>query len=337
METDDLAACADLCESHGFAAPAAALRALAERRVPFYTIYANIGDNFPGTESFDEAEIMPPPRRVFCDRTAAERHVRRLTIRTLRNYQPILRDGLPSGTLAEHFFREVDAILGTTYELPTDGDRLFPDSATDERLARLEQAMCLTLFFIDEFGGRRVAPRASPSIVAPEHPAWRQPPQFSVEDNDDPATNPDELLACSDLCEENRFPREAAMLRALAGAGGPAHIVVEHSAGCRYDPPRLLFFDRAQAECDAIRCTVAHLRGWRRTKGEIKVDYVTSLAEPELDRRVSSALGINFKIRSGRQSGVLFPASATDEQMMAVARLFDKLRFFHVLEAEFGG
>jgi hypothetical protein len=33
----------------------------------------------------------------------------------------------------------------------------------------------------------------------------------------------------------------------------------------------------------------------------------------------------------------VFPATATDDQMVAIAALFDRLRFFHVIEAEFGG
>ena len=40
----------------------------------------------------------------------------------------------------------------------------------------------------------------------------------------------DENLACSDLCEENGFTRQAELLRAISGNGGKAYVVIERGS-----------------------------------------------------------------------------------------------------------
>ena len=160
------------------------------------------------------------------------------------------------------------------------------------------------------------------------------------------AATGDDFLACSDLCEENHFPRQAAMLRALAGAGGKVYVVAQRDVDYNDENmyvigddghPRSIFFDRAEAKDAALRRNAAELRDLPLLEYGIDLSDFTSLTEPELNRGVSTALGVDFDLWSGDESSTRFPASATDEQMMAVARLFDKLQFFHVIEAEFGG
>ena len=167
-----------------------------------------------------------------------------------------------------------------------------------------------------------------------------QPTLFPIEDG------ADDFLACSDLCEENQFTHQAAMLRAMAGAGGKVYVVAQRDVDYNDEnmyvvgddgQPRTLFFDRVEAEDAALRRTAAELRDLPLLEYGINLSDFTSLTEHQLNLGVSTELGVDFDLWSGDESSTRFPASATDEQMMAVARLFDKLQFFHVLEAEFGG
>ncbi len=148
---DYLAACADLCEHHGFAAPAAALRALADGRAPFYLVRALMDPEYAIDEGFDAGDVAPPDRRVFLDRKAAERYAQALTARAIRNLKTT-RERYPSYHYDVHFSREVGAILGVPYQIPeTDGIRLFPPEATDTELLRLGEYMLIELFDVAEF------------------------------------------------------------------------------------------------------------------------------------------------------------------------------------------
>lgn len=157
----------------------------------------------------------------------------------------------------------------------------------------------------------------------------------------------DEDLVVSDLCEEGGFPRQAALLRAVAGGASRAYVVAERGfeyndehyyVGHGSGTPTTLFLERAEAE------QAASLLNGRRLReidlGEFGLDTgdFTSLPERELERRVGAVLGTEFRLSPGQ--GVAptpFPASATDGQMAEVARLFDRLPFFHVIEVEFAG
>jgi hypothetical protein len=158
----------------------------------------------------------------------------------------------------------------------------------------------------------------------------------------------DDYLACSDLCEEKGFVRQAALLRAAAGEGGKVYLVVER--GVEYNDehnyltedygsaPRALFLDRAEAEQTARLRTARRLRETPLEEFGLGTEDYTSLSEAELNRRVSQILGTNFTLWVGdyHNSGP-YPASATDAQMIEVSALFDKLQFYYVLEVEFGG
>jgi hypothetical protein len=157
----------------------------------------------------------------------------------------------------------------------------------------------------------------------------------------------DEDLVVSDLCEEEGFPRQATLLRAVAGGAGKAYVVAER--GFEYndeynyvsdgdDTPRTLFFDRAEAEQAVCLLNGRRLREIDLAEWGRDTDDFTSLPESELERRVSAALGIEFQLFPGRVvAPTPFPASATDGEMAEVARLFDRLPFFHVIEVEFAG
>jgi hypothetical protein len=157
----------------------------------------------------------------------------------------------------------------------------------------------------------------------------------------------DEDLVVSDLCEEEGFPRQAVLLRAVAGGAGKAYVVAEscseyndlHNYVSSWDAaPKTLFFVRAEAEqaawlLNGRRLREINLRGFGRD-----TDAFTSLPEGELERRVGAVLGIEFQLFPGGMVGPTpFPASATDGQMAEVALLFDRLADFHVIEVEFAG
>ena len=155
---DDLAACIDLCESHGFPAPAAALRALAEGRAPFYLVRAAMRADYAEDEGFRKADVAPPTRRIFREREAAERHAQALTARALRNYRPDLQYGPPGYLTADQFVQEVGAILRAPYELPDNLSPLFPESATDEQLWHIGQLLSFNLFEAVGFDPSPVGP-----------------------------------------------------------------------------------------------------------------------------------------------------------------------------------
>jgi hypothetical protein len=161
----------------------------------------------------------------------------------------------------------------------------------------------------------------------------------------------DEDLIVSDLCEEEGFPRQAALLRAVAGGAGKAYVVAEkgfeynddhHYVSPRDGTPKALFFDRAEAEQAAWLLNGRRLREIDlRELGRDTCDF-TSLTWPELDGGVGAVLGTEFHLflqlfPTEDDTPTPFPESATDEQMAEVARLFDRLPFFHAIEVEFAG
>jgi hypothetical protein len=156
----------------------------------------------------------------------------------------------------------------------------------------------------------------------------------------------DDLTAGSDLCEQNHFLRQARLLRAMAGAGGKVYLLVER--GDEYNDNfyevaegdgefRTLFLDRYDAELEATFRNARKLREIDLADFGYSVEDVSSLDEAELVARASAILGEPFRARVGGFWRPSLPKWATDDQMIALARLFDKLRFYHVIEAEFGG
>jgi hypothetical protein len=171
-----------------------------------------------------------------------------------------------------------------------------------------------------------------------------QPNLFPTGDAGNPGM--DDFLACSDLCEENRFTRQAAILRAMAGAGGKVYVVAERDVDYNDEnlylrdhdgQPQSLFLDRAEAERAASLRNAERLRAIPLLEYGNRLSDFTTLTESELNRGVGAILGIEFDLWSCDKSEFPFPSSATDEQMAEVADLFDLLYFYHVIEAEFGG
>ena len=155
----------------------------------------------------------------------------------------------------------------------------------------------------------------------------------------------DEDLVVSDLCEEAGFPRQATLLRAVAGGERKAYVVAER--GFEYNDefnqvsygdgtPKTLFIDRAEAERAACLSNGRRLREIDLSGYGLDTDNFTSLPRRELERRVGAVLGIKFELfPGGLVQPTAFPESATDEQMAEVAGLFDRIAFFHVIEVEF--
>lgn len=137
------------------------------------------------------------------------------------------------------------------------------------------------------------------------------------------------------------------LLRTVAGGAGRAYIVAER--GFEYNDehdyvspgdgtPKTLFFDRAEAEQAARLMNGRRLREIDLGGFGLDSDDFTSLPLRELERRVGALLGTEFQLfPGGNVTPAHFPESATDGQMAEVARLFDRLPFFHVIEVEFAG
>ena len=157
----------------------------------------------------------------------------------------------------------------------------------------------------------------------------------------------DDFLSGADLCEEYRFLGQARLLRAMAGDGGRLYFLAERGAEyndwCDYVPDtdgtfRTVFLDRDSAQRAA---DLGNARKFREIDiAEFGgVDDMSSLDGPALLERIGLILGRPFALNLDRRysEAFTFPETATDDQMVAIAALFDKLRFFHVIEAEFGG
>jgi hypothetical protein len=153
----------------------------------------------------------------------------------------------------------------------------------------------------------------------------------------------DDFAACAGLCEEYGFPRQAALLRAVAQGAMRAFAVCERLVRDDWlladegGVPVALFLDREDAERDARRRDVLAFRTlnlYAYCEGDIS--FITDRTLAELEREVSAILGTGYELPDpDTHKGPLFPADATDEQIRAVSRLFD-VQFFYVAELEFG-
>ena len=156
-----------------------------------------------------------------------------------------------------------------------------------------------------------------------------------------------EFEAGGELCDEYRLLDQARLLRTMAGPGGTVYLVaergVEYNDHC-YETSRFdgefqnLFTDRDEAQRAADLGNARKLREINlRDYGN--ADDMSSLDMDPLNSRVGQILGQPFSVHGHYpfEDPVVFPESATDDQMIAIARLFDKMQFFHVIEAEFGG
>jgi hypothetical protein len=157
-------------------------------------------------------------------------------------------------------------------------------------------------------------------------------------------------LVCSDLCEESGFPRQAGLLRAVAGERQAVYVVMERGAEYNdeiMDPnaegePKLAFVDREEAE----RVAADRNARWHRENNILdycyRLDAVTPHAAPELARRISEILGRPYALPNGGRptfagsEAPLVPGPVTDQQMRGIAGLFS-LKFFYVVETHFSG
>ncbi len=155
----------------------------------------------------------------------------------------------------------------------------------------------------------------------------------------------DELRISSDVCEEAGLADEATFLRSISNQTCKAYVVVER--GFEYNDeiydlneeqsPRHVFLDKTSALREAETRNVEQIRQFNPLAFCYGLDEITSLQREELGRRVSEILGRDFQLPGEEESWDLdpiFPPAATDEQMRAIAKLFDGLEFFQVIEAD---
>jgi hypothetical protein len=156
----------------------------------------------------------------------------------------------------------------------------------------------------------------------------------------------DDFRICSDLCEENGFGKQAQLMRAIAKGGCKAYAVVER--GFEYNDeifvveeggaPRAVYLDKKQAVQAASQRNAEMFRKSNPMAFCYDLDQITDLTPEELSARISKILGTDFE---WPDAGFdieerIFPESATDEQMLAITKLFT-LNFYYVVETKFAG
>jgi len=158
----------------------------------------------------------------------------------------------------------------------------------------------------------------------------------------------DAHLACSDLCEENGFTRQAELLRSFHRNGGKAYVIFERSAAYNdeiYSPqkagePSTIYLDEATARKVAAERNTE----WYRNNNILdycdNLNQVTNLSAAELFEKIAAIVGREHELPNGgfptfaRTEDPLIPGTVTDEQMQQIADLFT-LKFYYVVETEF--
>lgn len=155
----------------------------------------------------------------------------------------------------------------------------------------------------------------------------------------------DALRISSDICEEAGLADEAKFLRSVSNRTGKAYVVVER--GFEYNDeiydlneersPRQVFLDKASALGEAETRNMEQIRQFNPLAFCYGIDEITSLEREELGRRVSEILGQQYQLPGedvAWELDPIFPSWASDDQMRAIAKLFDRLEFFQVIEAD---
>lgn len=128
--------CAEVCEEYGFARQAQMLQAVARGGLRAFAVCERLADDYGSLNG--EGGV---PVALFLSREDAESDARRrevLAFRTRNLYEYCEEDiEYITDRSADQFEREVSAILGTDYRLPTPKTHagpLFPADATDEQI-----------------------------------------------------------------------------------------------------------------------------------------------------------------------------------------------------------
>lgn len=146
---------------------------------------------------------------------------------------------------------------------------------------------------------------------------------------------------CAELCEEYGFARQAEVLRAAAQGTLRVFAVCERLRDESFladegGVPVALFVDSEDAERDARRREVLAFRTlnlYEYCDGEIS--FISNRTPAELEREISGILGTKYKLPDpDTHQGPLFPADATDDQILTISRLFNE-EFFYVAELEY--
>lgn len=155
----------------------------------------------------------------------------------------------------------------------------------------------------------------------------------------------EDLRISSDICQEAGFDEEAKFLRSISDQRCKAYIVVER--GFEYNDeiydlnddsaPRQVFLDKTSALREAELRNIDQIRQYNPQAFCYGLEEITSQSEEELGRKISEILGGGFEMPPEEDAWELdpiFPSSATDDQLKEIFRLFDKLEFFQVVEAD---
>ena len=155
----------------------------------------------------------------------------------------------------------------------------------------------------------------------------------------------EQLRISCDICEEAGFTDEARFLQKISEQTCKAYLVVER--GFEYNDeiydlneeasPRQVFLDKTSALREAENQNVAQIRRYNPLAFCYALEEVSSHSMEELGRRITKILAADFQMPPDEEAWGLdpiFPGSATDQQLREIFKLFDRLEFFQVIEAE---
>jgi hypothetical protein len=155
-----------------------------------------------------------------------------------------------------------------------------------------------------------------------------------------------EFEACADFCDDQGFPRQAALVRSVGRGKMHAYAVCERALNedgfleeSEGGIPRVLFVNREDAEHEARRREILAFRERNLYEYcyENDLSYTTGRTDDDLKQEFAAILGDEYTLPDpeGHQ-GSIFPADATDDQIRALIQLFE-IKFFYVVALDFMG
>ena len=155
----------------------------------------------------------------------------------------------------------------------------------------------------------------------------------------------DDFQIGSDICEEAGLTDEARFLQSVSNQTAKVFVVVER--GFEYNDeiyeleedaaPRHVFLDKESARREAEFRNVDQLRTVNPLAFCYELAEVCSLDAEQLQERIANILGSDYQLPGEDgfwELDPIFPPSASDDQLREIFKLFDRLDFFEVIEAD---
>jgi hypothetical protein len=151
------------------------------------------------------------------------------------------------------------------------------------------------------------------------------------------------LKASADACKESGNSNAAKLLRELSADKATAYLVINKQSDFNDEiyvlddgAPQKLFLDRNEAIAYARLQNARHYKTVNPWIYGYEPSEVSDLSADELLTRIRKILGDNafdMKPIGPHYTSPVFPKSATDEQMLKIAKLF-RIEFFEVIKTK---